>query len=618
MLKRASLFLLFLVTTILTSFSQNDSSCVVVEHFTSCTVNKNKCLVERSILLEIRDRSAEKYSEVEIPYSKKFKLTVTSARIEDLFGNVVRELKKSDFKDRNAFVNASLYEDHFIKSFELKHNVYPYRIRYQWRCDYSEFIDIVDWWPYLDYKVPTLKARLEIRVPVDYPIKIYRQKIEKPSVILQEEDSVYTFAISGIDLPDREINAIPIEKVGVKVCIVPEKFYWNQEGSHKNWKEFGNWIYSLNEGSNDLTEANRADVRKLVKGITDKREIITKLYQYLQEYTRYVNVTIGIGGLKPYPASYVLTNKYGDCKALAIYMKSMLEAVNIQSYYTVVNAGDENPGIIKELPDAQFNHAILCVPLGKDTIFLDCTRKNVPAGFMGTFTQGREAFVIAYDSSHFINIPSLTAQEVKEESRHDYELSIGNHCNVDITSKKRGDNFDYFNSVQEYLDHSDSENLLRERHFWFPSFELKDWNLNQPYKDSAFITLNARLELNNFLKSYGNELGFSIYPLNIGKYEKPADRKLPLYFEFPVNICDDYNYHLTSLLKVNFLPENQILASRFGRYLLNISCNGDIIHVHREFEIYKGEYNLGDYQEFYAFIQKVIKNNKLAIILTKP
>ena len=55
--------------------------------------------------------------------------------------------------------------------------------------------------------------------------------------------------------------------------------------------------------------------------VSDK---VKKIYQYMQNKTRYVNVSIGIGGWMPMSPEEVRKKGYGDCKGLTNYMKTML------------------------------------------------------------------------------------------------------------------------------------------------------------------------------------------------------------------------------------------------------------------------------------------------------
>ena len=106
----------------------------------------------------------------------------------------------------------------------------------------------------------------------------------------------------------------------------------------------------------------------------------------MQKKTRYVNVSIGIGGWQPFDAATVDKTSYGDCKALSNFTKSLLSVVGIKSFYALNNAGSDANSIDRSFPSAQFNHAFVCVPLDRDTIWLECTNQRYPCGFNSDFT----------------------------------------------------------------------------------------------------------------------------------------------------------------------------------------------------------------------------------------
>ena len=57
----------------------------------------------------------------------------------------------------------------------------------------------------------------------------------------------------------------------------------------------------------------------------------------------YISIGLDEGGLVPLSAGKVHEVKYGDCKALSFYMKSLLDLFGIQANYVVVRAGKEMP-----------------------------------------------------------------------------------------------------------------------------------------------------------------------------------------------------------------------------------------------------------------------------------
>src|SRR6185312_13501516 len=135
------------------------------------------------------------------------------------------------------------------------------------------------------------------------------------------------------------------------------------------------------------------------------------LYNYLQKNVRYVSVQLGIGGYKPFPASFVDEKKYGDCKALSNYMLTLLKTVGIPSYCAVINAGTNAEPADPDFVNDPFNHIILCVPFKNDTTWLECTSATSPFGKLGSFTENRKALLVTEDGGKLVNTPRSTMQD---------------------------------------------------------------------------------------------------------------------------------------------------------------------------------------------------------------
>jgi hypothetical protein len=594
-----------------------DPNCELIDYHEICTIDGHKLFIEETFVLQINNRLGDKYGKISIPYSKKIKVSLVMAQLEDTMGNIIRKIKNSEITDQSAISDFSLYEDHFIKKFELKHNIYPYRIRYSVRYTENEFQEISEWYPCEDNEVPTRYARLEIRTPLNYSVKFKSFKIPAPKIDTVENNIQYTFEVKNIKLPEEEIHCPPLMRLSPYVRVVPTVFTWVNTGSHENWTEYGNWLNKLILGTDELPETEKATVQTLIKGKTDKHDIIKTLYHYLQSKTRYINISVDIGGLKPYPAEYVIKNGYGDCKALSVYMKALLKTAGIPAYYTTIFAGDKYPDFMPDFPCHQSNHIITVVPLEKDTVFLDCTSNTLPAGYLGTFTQGRNAFVIDENNSKIVCTPELKLSDVKETRLYKFQIHLDNHCSLNISNDYRGENFEFFNSLNSDLNTTDAEDYIRERVIHLPGFELNSWKINKPDKDSAYIYFSAILSLQNYLKNYGPDLGLPLLETGIPKFEQPASRKLPVLFDYPIYKSDSLIYILPPSYKVKQMLDETELKSKFGTYFLKPALIGNTIIVYRELKIYRGEYPLSEYANLYSFVNTIYKTEKKMFLLSK-
>ena len=575
----------------------------IISYITTCRVINNKLTEEKSVLIQINNRSGEGLTRISIPYNKNNNIDQLIGYICDINGKIIRKLNNKEITDVSSISDISLYEDNFVKKFELKHNTYPYRIFYKYSVTYKEFISIIDWFPIIDLQSQTDEAILNIEIPVDYKINVYTQNIKNAETDTVDDMVHYKWKASYYDLIHDEIYSPSFENIVPNVKVVPLFFNYDLAGSCETWESFGTWIYKLNSGLDVLPEFEKKRISLIIDTINNDTQKIKELYHYLQDNTRYVNVSIDIGGLKPFPASHVCQNKYGDCKALSIYMKSLLDFAGIESYYALIY-GDERPvDIIQQMPGQQFNHAIIMVPTENDTIWLECTDNINPFGYVGTFIQNRFALIIKENGSQFSKTPKLTFKDVCEEKKVFFELSESGLCQVELTDILRGQNYEIFNYCLHNLSEQEKTEFVR-KNIPFENFSLKKWELLRTDRDSPQIIFRSELLLPGYIKTYNNILVAEIIPCEIPLFENPENRKLPIRFDFPICFKDSIIYQYPR----NFfpvIPDSIKINSKFGFYALNLESTDNQIHINRELYIFSGEYPISDYKELYFFIQKI-------------
>lgn len=596
--------------------SAQDYSAELKSYETSTSLVKRTLTRDVSVQIQINNRSGEKYATVSIPYSKLSKVGHIEAFIKDNRNQVVRKLKKSDISERSNISDMSLYEDDFVKEFTLKHNTYPYTIVYSYQEQQNEFIYVDYWVPVLSSKIPTHKASLSVSLPIDYNISYVSNLVDEFNVDTTGSMVNYTWVTDYRNIVKSEMSAPPLKEFLPSVRIVPLEYQYELNGSFKTWTDYGNWHSLLLKGIQELPAAEKTKINARVKGIEDDKEKIRVLYHYLQDHTRYINITIETGGLKPYPASYVASNKYGDCKALTNYFQSVLSEIGIQSFYSKVYAGEPIQEIDKQFPSQQFNHIILFIPLQTDTIWLDCT-SDAAFGYLGTFTQNRDAFVIAENNSKFIRTPSLSAEDVIEVRKIVIPYDRYSQVSVEFQNSYRGDMYELLLDLEENYNSSDKSRILRN-YFMEEGFELTDYNIIKSHRDSALIQMTYTASTDQIYSHYGNEILVKNIPFSMPDFEDPEERKLPVQIDYPIHMIDTIIYEIPKGYGLLDSLSNQTVSNGTGSYTLEFTELDNSIQVVKRLLVHPGLYPKSKYQELYTFFNKInIIENKRYIALTK-
>ena len=601
-MKKTIQIFIFIVFSQFSSFSQNNNA-EIVKYTTTYTISESITLTkEVNVSILINNKTGENLTKISIPYSKKNPIVELNGQITDIFGKKIRKLKNKDIEIKSHISDISLYEDNFIKTFTLKHNVYPYIISYNYKINNNSFFYIASWSPYFKYKTSTKNAILKIIIPENYKIKIDQNNIKKPKIERINKKISYTWNSNYKFNYKYNIYAPEKDKEIPSVKIVPFDFKYSTKGNQKTWKDFGNWVYKLNEGLDFLPTNEKIKIDELIKDKKTEIEKIDALYKYMQQNTRYINVSIDVGGFKPYPASYVSENKYGDCKALSNYMKAILKHAGITSYYCLINAGDSFKEINKDFISAQFNHAILCVPNNNDTSWLECTNNYIPTGYMGTFTQGRNALLIKKNESKLINTPKLNIEDVIKSRTIEFSIKDNKTVLAKVNLNLKGDEYESFISFNETLSTVQKEKYIH-RFIPFNNYELINWNINSSKKEAS-INFNAELELKNYIKTYEDMKYLALYPTKIPNFEKPKNRTKDIVLNYPINIIDTLIYKNINGYKFE-TRKNTSIISKYGSYKIKSQIEADKITITKQFILFAGKYKLSEYKPFYNFLSSI-------------
>jgi hypothetical protein len=577
-----------------------------------------KCTFSTRIAYTILNQRADDYATKYIGYDNKFIFVKSfEAKLYDVNGKKVRELKNSDIKDQSAISDFSLHEDNRIKMATLTYHTYPYTVEFLVEMEYKSMLYISDWWFQDDNKVAVEKSTYQIITPTKLPIRYQEKNLTKQATIREENgNTIYTWEQNTIkpfiiEPLSKEIP-FPHLKVATQQFEVDGHFV-----DMTTWEEFGKWRKKLCEGREEIPEATAQKIKDLVANIDSEEQKIRAIYEYMQLKTRYVSIQLGIGGWQPFPASFVDNKGFGDCKALSNYTKSLLKAANIDSHYTLVYAGDKIKPLDTKFPDMQFNHAILCVPLTtkKDTMWLECTSQQNPAGYMGDFTGNRQALLLTDEGGKIANTP-IYNQSVNIQNRKATVILAADGsatAQINNTYQALSEEERHF-----YIGKSTEKQRQMLLETWqLPTFELGEMKLWREKKAIPCTHEEAKVSIGQLGTISGKRLflapnllsKWNYLPQNTGNRTQEVDLKISFTELDTIQITLPENYVVETKL------EPLLYKTIFGEYETSTKLEGNILTYYRRLVRYQGTFPKEKYIELINFYKKIMKADAAKVVL---
>ena len=573
-----------------------------------------KAVEKVKVVITILNEKAESYSDVRVNYDNFSRVKYLVGVLYDETGKTIKVLGITSVYDMSAVPGGTFYSDDRIKYLNFPRAKYPYTIEYEYEKEYSGILNYPRWNFQPGLGIAVEKSGIQFVVPKGMAFRYYERNL-KNSVdsVITGDSRIYTWQEDNIRAvaPQWSYVLRPVYTLPVLYTAPKDFKYGGYEGSMSSWKALGDWNYNLIKGRDVLPQEDISKVNGIVSKSTDKREITRLIFEYMQSRTRYVSIQVGIGGFQPAKAEDVAKNGYGDCKALVNYTKALLKAAGINSYYTLVTAGedrDPNPDFVADF----FNHIILCVPLQKDTVWLECTDPTIPFNYLGSFTDDRHALLITPEGGKIVRTPEFRKNDNLRKRTGTVSLYESVASLIKISDYYSG--YNYWNATSTYGKQSEVEmkrNLYSTLRFY--DFAVNSVSYNEVRSEKPSASFSYGISVNDLTVTMGKRIFFNPTIEKDGYLkESPVTMLIP---KSEIRI-DSLSYYLPYGYRIEYLPENITLDTEFGRFSYQLKAEGNKIIYTRYLEFNKGIVSQEKFQELRKFINSIAKADMERIILS--
>jgi hypothetical protein len=554
-------------------------------------------------------------------YDKFIKINNIHGTIYNAAGEKVEQLFQDRLIDHSSISSTNLFDDSRVKYFEPKYRTYPFTVEYSFETDLIGYNDFPAWNPCRDFNISVQNSAYRIVTSnPDYFRSYSSGNRFSPESKANKNDSSFTWKLSNQPAIEKEPFSKSITDYMPVVHFAPNNFsIGGYDGNMTSWENFGKWVKEMNYGRNVISDEKKAIINELIRDCPDKYEQARRIYEYFQKVTRYVSVQIGIGGWRPIEAMEVDRLGYGDCKALANYLQALLASANINSYYTLVLAGKDESPLLSEFPSQQFNHAIICLPIDNDTLWLECTNQKIPFGYNGTFTDGREVLVVnEFDGGHLTRTHTFDSLVNVRNRRYAISLYSTGDARIKLNTDYSGI---YFDDRFTYLDmDAEHQKKMTYSNFIAAGLSLDFFEMKVISGKNPVISENIACSVSGYSTITGSRMLVQFNRL-FAPPELPkrvAKRISPVFIQRDLVQNDTITVTIPGDYAIESLPGGLAVSSPFGYCRYSVTRLDDhLMQFTRHFVIKAGTYPPELYNQLRSFITAVAFNDGMKMSLKK-
>jgi Domain of Unknown Function with PDB structure (DUF3857)/Transglutaminase-like superfamily len=579
-----------------------------------------KAITKKHQVFTVFNETGNSFVDFECGYNKFNSINSFSGTLYDAIGKELKHAKKKDMEDRAVSDGFSLMIDDRYKEYNFYYKTYPYTVEYEEEEELNGILGFEDWEPLAAPGVSTQHSKYVVIAPKDYLVRFKPVNCHFQPVITQSGDKkIYTWEISNLPARSTESSGPTWKEMTPRVLMAPSDFEADgYKGNMSTWAEYGKFINQLRQGRDVLPDDIRRKAHELTDNLKDPRQKVYALYDYLQKNTHYISIQLGIGGLQPFPATYVATKRYGDCKALSNYMVALLQEVGIKARYVEITAGKDAPDMVDDFPSFQGNHVISCVPMEKDTIWLECTDQSGSAGFMGSFTGGRKAILIDDDGAHIVQTPTYSSADNLQSRVVDAQINVEGNLDAEVNTIYTGISQEIPHGLMNELSGDQREKYLNEL-FNIPTYKVEKSRYEEEKGPKPVVREYLHVVSPNYANLSGKRLFISpnLFDKSTTRLAADSARKYDYVYNYAYKDVDSISIKIPAGYQPEAVPADIHIDSKYGKYNCSVKVSADKITYYRSREESVNRFAPSDYQGLVKFYEQLYKADHSRVVMVK-
>ncbi len=597
----------------------------VVERLSSMDIeieSPRKAKIHYKYVFTILNSTGDAYANIHTFYDKFNELSDATGILYDAAGNVLKKIRKNEMEDWSTAGSGILMTDSRIKFYHFSNRSYPYSVSFEEDKVLNGLFVLPEWRPQPSPGMAVESSSLTVRAPADYPLRYKQYHYLQPPVIGHEKGEVsYAWEMHNIRAVKVEPFSPSWNRTEPFIRLAPGDF---EEDGYKGrlytWADMGKFVGDLYRGRDQLPAEAKAKVHQLTDGLTDDKQKIAVLYQFLQQNTHYVGIELGIGGWQPFDPAYVYNKKYGDCKALANYMVALLKEAGVRACNVLIRAGVGAPDIDTGFACSQFNHAIAVAFTGTDSVWLECTSQLLAPGYLGGFTSDRNALLLDGSGGRIVHTPVYAWQD--NRISRIVRGSIDSNGTLQASVKMGYSGLEQ-DALQAEMDRLSKKELTEQQQQALGLSNCTITALDYQKTRAAIPAIEETMQIvaDHYSTLTGNRLFMSpgvflrtAVSIREGAQSRANDFELNLSFEEIDSIVLQIPHGY--VLEGN-LPSSSY-SSTFGSYRIHSEFAGDSLVLTCRFRQYKGTYPADVWPKMVHFFNLVHREGDRQLVFVKP